>query len=59
MNEIDDPIVAETRAIRRELTSRFGSDIEALCDFLVERESEHTERLVNYEPRTPDLLTTR
>jgi len=59
MNEMDDPIVAETRAIRRELTSRFGSDLDALCDFLAERESEHQERLVNYEPRTPHELTTR
>jgi len=56
---MDDPIVAETRAIRRELTSRFGSDLDALCDFLAERESEHQERLVNYEPRTPHELTTR
>jgi hypothetical protein len=59
MNELDDPIVAETRAIRRELTSRFGSDLDALCDFLAERESEHQERLVNYEPRAPHVLNTR
>jgi hypothetical protein len=59
MNEMDDPIVAETRAIRRELASRFGSDIDALCDFLAERESEHQELLVNYEPRKPHVLNTR
>jgi len=59
MNEMDDPIVAETRAIRSELTSRFGGDLDALCDFLAERESEHSERLVNYEPRIPHELTTR
>jgi hypothetical protein len=57
MNEMDDPIVAETRAIRRELASRFGSDIDALCDFLAERENEHRERLVNYEPRKPHVLS--
>jgi hypothetical protein len=59
MNEMDDPIVAETRAIRRELASRFGSDLDALCDYLAQRESEHQERLVNYEPRTPHALNTR
>jgi len=46
----DDPIVAEIRAIRSELASRFGNDINALCDFLAEREIQHKERLVNYEP---------
>ena len=59
MKEMDDPIVAETRAVRRELTSRFGSDFDALCDFLAERERAHPERLVNYEPRTPHVLNTR
>jgi hypothetical protein len=33
MTTNDDPIVAEIRAVRRELASRFGSDINALCDF--------------------------
>ena len=59
MNEMEDPIVAETRAIRKELDLQFGSDFDALCDFLAERESEHPERLVNYEPRTPLVLNTR
>jgi len=53
MNVEDDPIVAETRAVRRELAARFGSDINALCDFLAEQEKEHNDRLVNYEPRSP------
>ena len=56
MNLEDDPIVAETRAVRRELAERFGSDINGLCDFLAEREKEHKERLVNYEPRLPHAL---
>jgi hypothetical protein len=47
----DDPIVAEIRAVRSELASRFGNDINALCDFLAAREIQHKERLVNYEPR--------
>jgi uncharacterized protein (DUF433 family) len=50
-----DPIVAETRAVRQELALRFGNDINALCDFLSEREQAHKERLVNYEPRPSGL----
>jgi uncharacterized protein (DUF433 family) len=46
----DDSVVSQTRAVRRELASRFGSDINALCDFLKKRERAHEERLVNYEP---------
>ncbi|HXH38661.1 MAG TPA: hypothetical protein VNN08_08540 [Thermoanaerobaculia bacterium] len=53
MNTNDDPIVAEIRAIRREPATRFGDDINALCDFLVERDREHQDRLVNYPPRSP------
>jgi hypothetical protein len=53
MNTKDDPIVAEIRAVRSELTSRFGSDINALCDFLGEREQDHKDLLVNYEPNPP------
>jgi hypothetical protein len=52
MNDQDDPIVAETRAVRRELAERFDDDINALCDFLVEREQEHKERLVSYPPKS-------
>jgi hypothetical protein len=57
MNAKDDPIVAETRAIRRELATRFRDDINALCDFLAEREQEHKDLLVNYEPRSPHAVT--
>jgi hypothetical protein len=53
MNTNDDPIVAEICAIRRELATRFGDDINALCDFLVEMEHEHEDRLVNYPPKSP------
>ncbi|MGH3630809.1 MAG: hypothetical protein ACRDRL_25620 [Sciscionella sp.] len=48
----NDP-VAEIRAVRQELAERFGGDVNALCDFLVEREKLHEELLVNYPPRTP------
>lgn len=56
MKTEDDPIVAEIRAVRSELTARFGSDINALCDFLVEREQEHKDRLVNYQPKPPHAI---
>ena len=59
MNVDEDPIVAETRAVRRELAAHFGDDINALCDFLAEREKEHEERLVNYEPRSPHVVARR
>jgi hypothetical protein len=59
MNIEDDPIVAEIRAVRSELTARFGTDINALCDFLVEREREHKDLLVNYEPRAPHVADGR
>jgi hypothetical protein len=49
----DDPVVAEIRAVRRELAERFGDDIDALCDFLVQQEQQHEERLVNRAPREP------
>jgi hypothetical protein len=57
MQNSNDPIVAEIRAVRRELASRFGNDINALCDFLAEREIQHKERLVNYEPRPARVLS--
>ena len=59
MNIEDDPVVAEIRAVRNELAERFGSDINALCDFLAEREQEHEERLVNYEPKPAHIVSGR
>lgn len=49
----EDPVVAEIREVRRELAERFGDDIDALCDFLVQQENQHKERLVNHIPREP------
>lgn len=56
MNPLEDPIVAETRAVRRELSERFGSDVDTLCDFLAELEREHSNRLVNLPPKAPQLV---
>jgi len=52
----EDPIVAEIRAIRNELSEQFGNDINALCEFLTDREREHPQRLVNYPPKPPEVV---
>ncbi len=36
------PIVKETRAAREELFARFNHDLAALCEYLREKEREHT-----------------
>lgn len=56
MNDQEDAVVAEIRAIRRELSEQFGDDVNALCDFLAEREKEHADRLVNLPPRAPEFV---
>lgn len=48
-----DPVVEEIRAVRHELAERFGDDIDALCDFLVQEEQQHAERLVTRTPKEP------
>jgi hypothetical protein len=58
MNHSQEPM-AQIRAVRQDLASRFGSDMKALYDFLAEREKEHPERLVNYEPRPVRVLNAR
>jgi hypothetical protein len=52
----EDPIVAEIREVRRELTERFGDDVNALCDFLAEQELQHADRLVNLPPKRPQVV---
>jgi len=50
----EDPIVKETRAAREELAARFNHDLAALCRYLREKEREHPERVVMFEPRRPE-----
>ena len=54
----EDPIVAETRALRQELMDEVGNDLDALIEFLKERELEHPERLVSLPPRRPTMVGT-
>lgn len=49
----EDPIVAETRALRQELMNEVGNDLDALVEYLKRREAEHPERLVTLPPRRP------
>ena len=49
----EDPIVAETRALRQQLMDEVGNDLDALIKYLKEREREHPERLVSLPPRRP------
>lgn len=55
--EPEDSVLAETRAVRRELAERFGEDIDALCEFLIEQEKTHQELLVNYPPNSPQYAS--
>ncbi len=50
----EDPIVAETRALRQQLMDEVGNDLDALIRYLKEREQEHPERLVSLPPRRPE-----
>jgi hypothetical protein len=49
----EDPIVAETRALRQQLMDEVGNDLDALVNYLQERELEHPERLVSPPSRRP------
>ena len=54
----EDPIVAETHALRQELMDEVGNDLGALVKYLQEREREHPERLVSLPPRKPITAAT-
>jgi len=54
----EDPIVAETRALRQQLMDEVGNDLDALVAYLRERELEHPERLVTLPPRRPVATAT-
>lgn len=56
--EIEDPVVAEMRAVRRELSERFGDDVNALCEFLARLEQQHEKRLVSRVRKAPRVVST-
>jgi hypothetical protein len=57
MNPVtEDPVVDEIRTVRRQLQEQFGDDIDALCDYLAQRESEHADRFVRRPSKSPQRV---
>lgn len=50
-----DPIVAETRALRDEYASQFGYDPAAIFQDLLAKQAAHPERIVSFPARKPVL----
>lgn len=50
---MEDPIVEETRAARRQLDAEFEGNLEALFVYLREIEQANAERVVKLEPKPP------
>jgi hypothetical protein len=48
-----DPIVAETRALRNEYTRQFNNDINDIFKDLMAKQAAHPERIVAFPPRKP------
>lgn len=48
-----DPIIAETRAIRDEYSRQFNYDIDAIFEDLMAKQAKHPERIVSFPPRKP------
>jgi hypothetical protein len=46
-----DPIIEETRRLRREYAEQFGFDLRAIAADLREGEGRHPERLVSFAPK--------
>lgn len=47
----EDPVVAETRALRAEMMEEAGNSLEGLFDLLTREQERHRERLVRLPPR--------
>ncbi|MGN6186245.1 MAG: hypothetical protein ACTHQM_21650 [Thermoanaerobaculia bacterium] len=58
-NETDDPIVAETRELRREMMQDAGNDLDALFDYLKADQEQYRDRLVRLVPRAAVPVATR
>jgi len=52
-----DPIVAETRALRNEYALQFNNDINDIFKDLMAKQAAHPERLVSFPPRKPKVST--
>lgn len=49
----EDPIVAETRALRQEMMDEAGNDLDTLFEYLRLVQEKSRERLVRLSPRRP------
>ena len=47
---VSDPLIDEVRSIRREISERYGNDVDRLCDHLRELERQHNEWTMVEEP---------
>lgn len=47
----EDPIVAETRALRQEMMDEVGNDLDALVDYLQCEQEKHRDQLVRLPAR--------
>ena len=56
---LDDPIVEETRAARRELHNEFDGDRAALFKYLKEIEAQNADRVVKLEAKPAVQVTRR
>jgi hypothetical protein len=45
-SSLEDPLLDEVRAAKREVSERYGHDVRALCDQLRREQEAHPERLV-------------
>ncbi|MBL0716721.1 MAG: hypothetical protein JJV89_01615 [Desulfosarcina sp.] len=50
-----DPIVQETRKLRKEYAVKFEGNSEAMFQDILKRQARHKERLVSFQPRKPGL----
>jgi hypothetical protein len=48
-----DPIVAETRALREEYAASLNHDLHAIFNDLLAKQAEHPDRVVSFPPRKP------
>jgi len=49
-----DPLIDEIRAIRKDISNRFGNDVGKLCDYLREEQEKHPEKLAPRKPPRPE-----
>ncbi len=47
----EDPIVRETRAAREELLKRFNYDLDALCEYLEQLDTQSSKKAVTLKPK--------